>query len=268
MLQVTPSFKAAIQEPIKRVDGYIVLQDGTQVGSDGDLKSYTVNSTGDFLKTSMSQIKATLIGEYDNIKGTMIDVYYGVFVDSQWEYVLKGKFNITEASYKKDSDTTEFEGYDNMLHFIVPYSPVGLYPTTLLGYLSALCAGAGVVLENTAIFNGTLIVGEDYYKNISEYTFRDVLEDICEASASYAVIGANGNLQLRQVNQTGEIITYENLLSFNTGDKYGGINTLVLSRQPQNDDLYMRDEVDVNRPMTRNILDLNRFKVTYAAEEQ
>ncbi len=265
MLTVDSAFKDAMQAPIKRVRGYIVLQDGTEIHSDGDLVKYTITSTGDFLKTAMSEIKATFNGKKE-LEGTMIDVFYGVYYDDQYNYVLKGKFNITEAIYKQTNDTTEVTGYDNMLQFTVPYSPVGEYPSTMYDYLTAICAGAGVVLENDSIFNGAIDVPEDYYKNIEDFTYRDVLEDICEVAASYAIINANGNLELRQIADTGEILTFDNLLELETGNQYGGINSLVLSRQPQNDDVYVKDDADINRPTTKNILDLNKFKVTYSTE--
>lgn len=267
MLAVSPAFKTAMTAPTKELSGYLVLQDGTQVASDGDLETFSIEAVGDFLKASMKKITITLLGEYSQIKGTAIDVFYGVKVGNEFEYILLGKFNITEALFKKTTDTTEVTGYDNMLHFAVNYSPVGAYPTTLLGYLTALCAGAGVVLENETIYNGSIAVPEDYYQNIQDYTFRDVLEDVCELSASYALINPQGNLELRQIADTGETITYDNIFKFETGELYGGINSLVLSRQPQNDDVYIQYADDINRPTTKNILNLNKFNVTYSAGE-
>jgi hypothetical protein len=267
MLQVEPTFKSTMQSPIKRVSGYIVLQDGTEIRDNGDLQSYTITSTGNFLKTAMSELKATFLGQQEALKGSMIDAYFGTFYEGEWHYVLKGKFNVTDAKYSKDSDMTELTGYDNMIQFAVPYFTVGSYPTTLLGYLTAVCAGAGVDLQSESIYNGALTVSEDLYKNVEEFTFRDVLEDICEVSASYALINANGELELRQLEDTAEVLTYDNLIEYSTGDRWGGVNSLVLSRQPQNDDIYVQDEEDIRRPTNRNIFDLSKFNVTYSAEE-
>lgn len=266
MLTVTSDFKDAMQSPIKRVSGYVVLQDGTEVKPDDDLVKYTVTSLGEYLKTAMSELEITFRGE-KSIKGTTIDVFYGAFYNAEWNYVRVGKFNITEAKYDKRLNATKATGYDNMLHFAVDYSPVGEYPTTLYGYLTAVCSGAGVALENSSIYNGAVTVEEDYYQNVEGYTFRDVLEDICEVAGSYAIINADGNLELRQIADTGETLTYDNIIEFETGEVYGGINSLVLSRQPQNDDVYIQDEADINQPTTRNILDLNKFQVGYSMEE-
>lgn len=266
MLTVTQQFKDALKSSIKDVSGYIVLQDGTELRPEGDLQSYTIDSIGDLFKTSMSKITVILLGEH-HLEGNAIDVYYGVYYDDQYNYVLRGKFQITEAAYKKDTETTVLTGYDNMMQFQVGYTPVGAYPSTLYEYLQALCSLAGVVLENTEINNGTLIMEEDYYANVEEATARDVLEDICEASASLALINPQGNLELRQVEDNGEVLTYSELIQYKIEDYWGSINSLVLSRQPQNDDVFIRDDEDINQPTTRNVLDLTKFTVTYSAED-
>lgn len=269
MLGVSAGFKAAIQQPIKRVLGYIVLPDGTQLkGEDnGDLQKYSIDSTGDFLKTAMAHVTATLLGDHADIKGSMIDTYYGVYHDGDFDYTLKGKFTITDASFNKGDNTTSLEGYDNMLQFQQPYTSVSDFPVSLFGYLQAVCSGAGVQLENDSIYNGSLDIPLDYYVDIQDTTYRDVLEDICEVTGTNARILPNGNLKLETIVDTGETLTYANLKEYSLGDKYGGINSVVLSRQPQNDDVYLQDEVDINTPTTRNILDLNKFQVTYSQDE-
>lgn len=266
MLTVTPEFKTAIQAPIKRVAGYLVLQNGTQIDSGGDLVKYSIDATGGLLKTAMSHFTATIIGQHDTLIGSMVDAYYGVFRDDEWDYTLKGKFTIIAAKYSKSNGTTELEGYDNMLQFQQLYTSVSDFPVNLQTYLEAVCSGAGVQLENETLYNGSLEIPLDYYTDIQDTTYRDVLEDICEATATHARILPNGNLKLETIVNTGETLTYNNLIKYELGDKHGGINSLVLSRQPQNDDIYLQDEVDINTPTTRNILDLTKFNVNYSSE--
>lgn len=269
MLSVSADFKTAIQQPVKRVLGYLALPDGSTIVGDnnGDLKKYTVDATGDLLKTAMGHFTATLLGQHDDLKGQMLDVYYGVFHDDAFDWMLKGKYTITDVKFNKDSNSTDLEGYDNMLQFQKPYTSVSDFPVTLFEYLQAVCSGAGVQLENTSIYNGSLDIPLDYYVDISDTTFRDVLEDICETTGTNARILSNGNLMLETISDTGETLTYDNLLKYSIGDKFGGINSVVLSRQPQNDDVYFQDEVDISTPTTKNILDLSKFNVTYSTED-
>lgn len=266
MLTVTPEFKQALRSSVKRVSGYFVLQDGTEYLPGEDLRDYTIESVGGFLRTAMSKATITLKHEHE-LAGEIADVHYGVEYDGDFHYVQVGKYEIIDATYKKDTELTTLTGYDNMHRFEQPYTSVGTFPTTLYDYLQAICSLAGVVLENAEIYNGDLSIPEDYYQTMSEYTIRDVLEDICEASASYALINPDGNLELRQVADTGETLTYSDLIEYELGDYWGGINSLVLSRQPQNDDVYTRNDDDINAPTTRNVLDLNKFDVGYKVED-
>ena len=262
MLTTSQEFKDAMRAPVKQVTGYLQLQDGSKILPGGNLQKFTVEGVGGFLRTAMSKLSSTLLGE-QKLVGSVVDVYYGVTIGTDVEYALKGSFNITEATYDKEKRTTAIVGYDNMAKFNSDYSTVGNYPTTLFDYLQAICSLAGVALENETIYNGTMPVEEDYYQNVGGYSIRDVLEDICEASASYAVINTSGNIELRQITDTGEVLTYDDMKEYKLGDYWGGINSLVLSRQPQNDDVFMRDESDISAPTTRNVLDLDKFTVGY-----
>lgn len=262
MLAVPQEFKDALKSPVKKVSGFLITTDGAEYLPTGDLQQYTIQTVGGFLRTAMSKFSATLLGEHA-LEGVTTEVYYGVDYDGDFHYILCGTYDITEAVYDKAKGTTAISGFDNMVRFDKPYVTVGSYPTTLYEYLQAITSLAGVVLQNEEIYNGTLELTEDYYKLVDEMTIRDVLEDVCEASASYAIINAQGNLELRQIAHTGETLTYDNLIEYELGEYWGGINSLVLSRQPQNDDVFLRDDADINKPMTRNLFDFNKFKVGY-----
>ena len=273
MIDVSLAFKAAMQDPIKKVTGYLTLQDGTNVLPSGDLEQYTIETvggskaTGGLLKTTMRKCSITLIGEHTGLQGISMDVFYGVEVDSAFEYALLGKFEVSEIIFKRDEDKTELIAYDNMQKFYSDYSAVATFPTTLFNYLQAVCSGAGVELENDTLYNGELPIDEDYYTDIQDTKFRDVVEDIAEASATQARILPNGNLYLAAINDTGETVTYDNLLKYSTGDKWGGVNSIVLSRSPSNDNVYKRDEADIVSPTNRNILDFAKFRQTYTEGE-
>ena len=265
MLQVSPEFKTAIQAPTKRVLGYIKLADGTEVHPSGDLVKFSIQGIGELLKPSMKQLDLTLVGDYLNLKDQSITVFYGVEVNGTFEYEQVGVFTILEVSRTKDTDDTVLKGYDNMVQFMKPYQPVSDFPTTLQPFLQALAAGAGVPLATSDVYNGALSIPEDYWATIPEATYRDVLKEICEVSVSNARMNATGELELIPIDlQTGETLTYENLLEYKLEESWGKVNSLVLSRQPQNDDVFLQDEEAINTPTNRNILDLNKFSVGYS----
>lgn len=266
MIDVTQDFKDASREFIKVVSGYLVLDDGTELLPSEDLQSFTINSVGGFLRSSMSKITISMLGDH-NFKGQSVDAYYGVEYDGEMHYALVGKFNLTDVAFKKDKGVTEIIGYDNMMHFQEPYISVGEYPTTLFNYIESVCSLAGVPLKNDLVYNGSLSVEEDYYAGVEEITIREVLDDICEVTASHAIITPDGELELRRISDSGEVFTYQDLKNYTLEDYWGGVNSLVLSRQPQNDDVYVQNETAINAPTTRNVLDLSKFRVNYSVEE-
>ena len=145
-----------------------------------------------------------------------------------------------------------------------PYQPVSDFPTTLAPFLQALAAGVGVPLNTGTIYNGNLPMPEDYWATIPEATYRDVLKEICEVTVSNARINPQGELELIPItHDSGETLTYDNLIDYKLEDGWGKVNSLVLSRQPQNDDIFVQDEDAINAPANRNILDLNKFNVGY-----
>lgn len=262
MITVSPEFKNALKAPIKQVSGYLELEDGTQFLPGGVLQKFTIEATGGFLRTAMSKITATLKGE-QQYQGSTVKAFYGVRVGATMEYAQKGIFTFSDAKYDKKKDLTVLTGYDNMALFSEDYVTVGTFPTTLFEYLQAVASVAGVPLANEEIYNGDLVIDEDLYVNVGAFSVREVVDDICEASASYAIINPDGNLELRQIADTGELLTYSELEKYEKGEHWGGINSVVLSRQPQNDDIFVRDETDISAPTTRNVMDLSKFNVGY-----
>lgn len=259
--------KQAQQTASKRVVGRLEAADGTLYEPSGTLSSFKIQATGEPLKTAMAQIDITLLGEH-KLVGETLNAYYGTYNGSDYDYTQLGVFNILKAEYSKDEDVTKLVGYDNMVQLQRPYETISDYPTTLYGYLASLAAGVGVTLATTEIHNGALDIPEDYYVNIPDFTFRDVLKEICEVAASSARMNAQGELEIIPLpDDTGETLTYDNLLEYDFSDDYGAINTVVLSRQPQNDDIVMQDDADINFPMTKNLLDLETAQVTYTMEE-
>ena len=263
MLTVSPTYKTAMQEPVKDVKGYLELADATKLDGSNDLVEFKTQATGGLLKASMKQIDITLLGKHE-LLGVQLTAYYGVRIAGTYEYKSLGKFNILTAEYSKDKDTTKLTGYDNMVLFQRDYLPVSEFPTTLFGFTQSLAAGVGVTLTNTSLFNGALDMPEDYWATIPEATYRDVLNQICEVVVCTARIDVGGNLELIELdNPSGETLTYDNLIEYDLGKKWGGVNSVVLSRQPQNDDIFKQDEIDIRYPMNRNILDLEAFNVGY-----
>lgn len=274
MIPVLPDFKTEMLKDIKNVKARIVLQDGTEINPDGDLQSVKLDWAGatstPLLKTAMRKAEIKIFGEHD-LTGKAMDIFIRVYKEDsdEWLEVLQGKFEASKSEYSKDTEVTTVTAYDNMMRFYSPYQSTAVFPTTLLEYLQSIASAVGVQLVNTDLpILGALTIDVDPFASISEASYRDALEDICEVSTTQAIITPEGWLHLRQITDTEETLTPDNLIEFSTGEVWGGVNSVVLAREPQTgDDIYQQDEDDINSPTTRNILNMNAFIPTYTNEE-
>ena len=72
-----------------------------------------------------------------------------------------------------------------------------------------------------------------------------MIEDIAVLGGNIAMIDENGEISLRNVKtptNTVETITYSDLKKLTVKSKYGSVNSLVLSRQPQEDNIFLRSQ--------------------------
>ena len=100
------------------------------------------------------------------------------------------------------------------------------------------------VYEPYNAMNEWQIDGE-LWENISGITYRDIFVQIAQATGSTCVIGNDDKVYFKPVTKTGEKLTYNNLFKLKLEDQYGEINSVVLSRTPQEDNVYKRDEASI-----------------------
>ena len=143
---------------------------------------------------------------YDNMIKTMVDY-------------------TTPMIYVNTTDTTFIDGktyyiYENGLYFVYTHntgspSALGLYeyvkityPITIRNYLSAICfhLGLGFASDTLNFTNYNKEVKKELYVdsdgNSLGYTFRDVLDDIAEATGSFICINDNGQIEVRNITNT------------------------------------------------------------------
>lgn len=115
-----------------------------------------------------------------------------------YEYVPLGVFTVSEANHTEDG--VQIVAYDNMLKFDKTFEV-----TSTLGsaysILTMLCQDCGVTLGMTraeveALANGTISLA--LYTENDCQTYRDVLFWLAQALATFATIGRDGKLYLRE----------------------------------------------------------------------
>lgn len=246
MISVSSAFKTAMKQPFKELKAYIKLPDNTYIRSDDDLISVKVNGEGALCKTLMKKFEGKFLGEH-NLLGLEVNVGIGVKVaGGTYEYIDYGKFLITETTSIKESETTTVVGYDLMIKTMKAYEPFATYPINLIDFAIGILGQCGLTLGNTVFVNSTWSVPGELYENIKDISYRDIITQIAEASGSIAMIGSDNKLYFKSVYDTTEQITYENLFKLKLEPEYGPINSVVLSRQPQEDNIVVVDQASID----------------------
>ena len=148
-----------------------------------------------------------------------------------------------EPELNADSKTYEYIMYDGFLNAMTDYQPIMInYPCTVLEFLKQLCTECGYTTNITSLPNGSRIIKKDIYADIN-FTYRDVFDDIGQATAT--LFRCNNNQVEKCSLGTSTITVDDDLLknqNISLGEHFGPINSVVLSRSSESDNIYKRDE--------------------------
>lgn len=148
-----------------------------------------------------------------------------------------------EPELNADSKTYEYIMYDGFLNAMTDYQPIMInYPCTVLEFLKQLCTECGYTTNITSLPNGSRIIKKDIYADIN-FTYRDVFDDIGQATAT--LFRCNNNQIEKCSLGTSTITVDDDLLknqNISLGEHFGPINSVVLSRSSESDNIYKRDE--------------------------
>lgn len=226
----------------------IYSEDGVTITLENeDINSVTPNYQSSLLKSVMKglDIDSNIIIP----EGTEIQFKYGLLVNEEYEYLDYGKYIIYKVEKQEDKDSYLLTCYDKMLYSMKDYEDMNItYPITVRNYINAICNHLGL---NFANYNETFAnydkqIPSELYLGIG-YTFRDVLDDLAEVTASTICINNNDELEIRYINNTNDTIDEEFLkdINVNFGKKYGPINSVVLSRSGESDNVYLNDPTSI-----------------------
>ena len=171
--------------------------------------------------------------------------------DADYSYMEFGTHIILTKSDDEEQDTVKLECYDLMLLSMVPYDLALEYPetptaenpaVTVKALLDAICSRLGWAKRYTTFVNSDIVIEEEKYD--ATYTFRDVLSEIAQvAGGMIAFVG--DELDVIYPTDSGEVIDPSNLITLEIGEKYGPVNSVVLARSPQEDNIYRQDSASI-----------------------
>lgn len=88
-------------------------------------------------------------------------------------------------------------------------------------------------------------ITQELWENINGITYRDILVQIAQATGSTCIISNDDKVYFKPINNTGEQLTYDNMKKWKLEPIYGEINSVILARTPQEDNIFMRDEESI-----------------------
>lgn len=249
------ALKQALETYGKQID--LEITHGDTVYTSEEIIGFVPSFEGALLTSVMQQAEIELEGYgpdfAEAMKGERLSIKLIVAGETTGEKQF-GTFIVKEAEYKDESNTVVLTCYDLMLAAMTPFVSVANFPAaeqdeeegeeqpapvTLGSYLQAVCDYLHIELATPTFTNSEIVIDEEKYDE--QYTFRDVLTEIAQAAGGTIAI-KNDALWVLYPTASDKTIEPSNLKSITIGEQYGPVNSVVLARTPQEDNIYRKDE--------------------------
>ena len=250
MKQHTLSYKNNIKEQGRELSVKITYGDIT-------LDNEVINSVNPRFQSALLKSVMKELEIDSNVaipKGTEINFKFGIsFDNSPIEYLDFGNYIVKDIEKQEDSNSYLIKCYDKMLYSMKDYKSLGItYPCTIRAYINALCTKLNLNFKNKAdtFVNYDKIILNELYLDVNGndigFKYRDVFDQLAEVTASTICLDTNDNVEIRYINETNDTIDEEYLKddNVNFGEKFGPINSVVLSRNGE-DNIYRKDDLSV-----------------------
>lgn len=251
----TSEFKNQIKTMGRELDSkitYTLNGVNVELGKE-QLNSITPTYQGALLKSVMKELDID-----SNVyipEKTILNYQFGVKVNGEYEYINFGNYIVYKAEKQEDTNSYKLTCYDKMLYSMIDYEKMDItYPISIRDYIKAICDKLGLTFANTndTFANYDKQIQNELYLDESNnslgYTFRDVLDELSQVTASCICINENDELEIRYINEINDTIDEEFLkdININFGERYGAINTIVLSRSGGSDNIYFPETLPEN----------------------
>lgn len=248
----TSQFKEDIKTIGKQLDSKITFEiDGvTQILTSEDLNGVTPTFQGAILKSVMKELD--IDSNVDIPIGTEINYKFGVKLEGNFEYLDYGNYIVYSSEKQEDISSYKIICYDKMLNSMKQNEALGItYPLSVRDYINALCTKIGLEFKNKndEFANFDRILDKELYAGL-DYTYRDIFDELAQVTASTICLDKNDKVEIRYISNTSVDTIDENFLkdiNVNFGEKFGPINSIVLSRSAESDNVYLQDEKSIEQ---------------------
>lgn len=263
MRAVSQAFKEAIGGQNRQISGAI-LGDGLEIRD--ALENFKIETAAAPLATSMRKFSAKLHGTDFDLIGKILTPQ----IEVNGQILALEPFEITEVKANFEDATTQIIGFDGMLKTHKNFEPSRHnFPCQMADFLTQIALVCDLELsENLDIL--PLQIPTNYFEK-SQITYREILKQIAEISGGIFLI-RGGKLAFSKL-KTDEIaarITDFDLKTLTLGQNTAPINSLVLSRSPQEDNIFHRsanfngENLSELKIVNNELVDKRRSEVTEA----
>lgn len=255
MLTHTSTFETLAVAPVKQTDVIVVRQTGTPYADDNTMKwtsstvlmSVIIDAVGEMLGSTTKKATVKLLGIVSGVSASdVFQIRHGLYnsATSAFVYVSQGFYIVDTVDYDYDSKSTTVTMYDHMwtagktLYSDVVSLGDLSYPATVGSLAGMIASKLGVTLMSGfgSLPNASYSIVADLYSTISNATLQTVVQEVAGATGTTARI-TDTTLTFSQYSVTSENLGSTSLKTLKIGNTYGPINSLVLGRVPQNDNI-------------------------------
>lgn len=245
-------YKNNIKKLGRQLDSIITykLNGVVQTLTSEQLNSITPNFQGAILKSAMKELD--IDSNVDIPLGTSINYKFGVLVNNAYEYLDFGNYIVYSSEKQEDTSSYKIICYDKMLYSMKQNEDLGItYPISIRDYINALCTKIGLEFKNKndEFANFDRILDKELYAGL-DYTYRDIFDELAQVTASTICLDKNDKVEIRYISNTAVDTIDENFLkdiNVNFGEKFGPINSIVLSRSAESDNVYLQNEESIEQ---------------------
>lgn len=245
MIESSAEFIQALKSNARRLDAYFTFSNDQYHPLSFSIDNNIYSSDSDsFIGTFIARSGKLKVDPSDslNLENQWVELYQGIMVSGTYQYKKIGSF----LAYDKDANH-EYSIIDKKALFneTAPVDEI-TYPTTPLQLAQWVCSKVGVPLLTTTFPNASLSIPEAISFG-EQPVYADIIVAIAQASCTFARITTEDQLDFRWFSNTDFTIEQKNLAESwpETADPYGPVNSLVLAREPLNDNVYIQDEESI-----------------------
>ena len=231
-----------------------------EVLNSDSIYNVTLVNKGNILSTMMKEVDFEIA---ENLRvGNLINCSFGLKVGQDFEYIDYGNYIVFSKEKREDTNTYSYVAFDSMLLSMVEVDDTSIIQgVTVKKAIENICDKVGLTVnitneDITKLPNLNKVINQSAFNNV-QMTYRDVLDMICQCLGISMIVDGK-ELKLKYFDDTivdefDESYFYNTNVTFNK--LYGPVNSVVLSRSEDNDNIYKKDDESIAEN------GLNEFKI-------